>query len=263
MEERLQKIIAKQGIASRRHAEQMILAGRVYLNGQLATLGQKADLAQDQITVDGAELKRSHQPKHLFLLLHKPVQVVTTCNDPQGRRTVIDLLPLAYRNLGLHPVGRLDAETTGALLLTNDGDLTHALTHPRHHIAKTYRVTVAGQPSPQVLQQWRSGVVLEGRDTLPAQVRILKSVPVSSGTTMLEVILWEGRNRQIRKVAKILGHPVLQLHRAKIGPLSLRDSRGHLLPAGQHRPLSASEIRSLRHIIKIKGGTDNQKDVSV
>ncbi len=263
MEERLQKIIAKQGIASRRHAEQMILAGRVCLNGRLATLGQKADLAQDQITVDGAALRRSHQPKLQALLLHKPAQVVTTCNDPQGRRTVIDLLPPAYRHMGLHPVGRLDAETTGALLLTNDGDLTYALTHPRHHIAKTYRVTVQGQPSPEVLHQWQAGVVLDGRVTMPAQVKILTSAPSAPGTTTLEVILWEGRNRQIRKVAKILGHPVLQLHRDKIGPLSLRDSSGQPLPAGQHRPLSASEIRSLRHIIKVEGGIDNQKDVSV
>ncbi|MCU0523190.1 MAG: rRNA pseudouridine synthase [Elainella sp. Prado103] len=238
MAERLQKILSQWGIASRRQAEQMILEGRVRLNGALGTLGQRADPAVDAIEVDGQPIRPHQRPELTYLLLHKPARVVSTCDDPQGRRTVLDLLSNQWRSLGLHPVGRLDAASTGALLLTNDGAVTACLTHPRHSISKTYQVWVQGHPSPEILRQWRQGVLLDGRPTRRAEVRILATHPTA---TQLEIILREGRNRQIRRVAEQLGHPVLELHRVAIGSIQL----GSLKP-GQHRPLYPSEVQFLR-----------------
>lgn len=251
MTERLQKVLAHRGVASRRHAEQMITAGRVRVNGQTATLGQKVDPDRDCIEWDGEDLQGRQSPTPLYLLMHKPVGIVTTCHDPQGRPTVLDLLSPAYKSgTGLHPVGRLDAESTGALLLTNDGQMTFYLTHPKYHIPKTYRVVIEGNPSPQMLQQWRCGILLNGRLTLPATVRIQKPFSRQHQTTILEIVLREGRNRQIRRVAKILGHPVIALHRIQIGAISLYDSVGCELPVGQVRPLTSAEISSLRNIIE-------------
>lgn len=254
MEDRLQKILAQWGIASRRHAEQMIVAGRVQVNGQVATLGQKADPERDRISVDGQILGQAHRPEPLYVLLNKPLHYVTTCSDPWGRPTVLDLLPLEYQQSGLHPVGRLDAQSTGALLLTNDGDLTFHLTHPTHSVSKTYEVQVRGTPSAEVLAQWRKGISLEGRMTRPAQVRVIRSGGDNRDgpnpiTTDLEIVLKEGRKRQIRQVAKRLGHPVLKLHRTHIGPLGLEDSSGRILGLGGCRVLTSSEIGELRHII--------------
>lgn len=239
MAERIQKILSQYGIASRRQAEQMILAGRVRLNGQVATLGQVADLAGDRLEVDGKLLEPQSRPDLLYLLLHKPIGVVSTCHDPQRRRTVLDVLPAHLRQAsGLHPVGRLDANSTGALLLTNDGSLTFPLTHPSHHIPKVYEVWVAGRPSGEVLRHWRSGVLLDGRRTLPAKVTSLTSRP---SKTLLKIVLREGRNRQIRRVAEQLGHPVIALHRVAIGPIGLGD-----LPAGDCRSLTSAELDFLR-----------------
>lgn len=235
--ERLQKILSQWGIASRRQAEQIILAGRVRLNGGVAELGQKADPTCDRIEVDG-RLVQPQRPERLYLLLHKPKSVVSTCSDPQQRRTALDLLPAALRQVGLHPVGRLDAASTGALLLTNDGAVTACLTHPRHSVAKTYRVWVEGQPSAAALQQWRQGLLLEGRLTRPAEVQ---SLAVQPDRTCLEIVLREGRNRQIRRVAAQLGHPVLTLHRLAIGPIQLGK-----LASGQYRSLDQAEIRFLQ-----------------
>lgn len=237
MTERLQKILSQWGIASRRQAEQMVLAGRVRLNGAVAELGQKADPAQDRIEVDGRLVQPQNRPDRLYLLLHKPEGVVSTCRDPQNRRTALDLLPTSLRQ-GLHPVGRLDAASTGALLLTNDGTVTACLTHPRHSVAKTYRVWVEGQPSAAALQQWRQGVMLENRLTRPAGVRQLE---VRADQTCLEVVLREGRNRQIRRVAAQLGHPVRALHRLAIGAIQLGG-----LASGQYRLLDLSEISFLQ-----------------
>ncbi|HAZ42950.1 MAG TPA: pseudouridine synthase, partial [Cyanobacteria bacterium UBA11371] len=210
MTERLQKILSQWGIASRRQAEEMILAGRVKVNGSVVDLGQKADPSCDRIEVDGKLVQPAHRPAPIYLLLHKPAGVVSTCSDPQNRPTVLDLLPPKLRQgQGIHPVGRLDADSTGALLLTNDGDLTFHLSHPRHSIAKTYHVWVESQPPEDILQTWRSGVVLDGKKTLPAQVVLLKTQP-KSNKTLLEIVLTEGRNRQIRRVAEQLGYPVLQ-----------------------------------------------------
>ena len=166
MEERLQKIMATWGIASRRQAEQMILAQRVRVNGNIAHLGQKANPSSDSIEVDGKPIAPSHRPVPIYLLLNKPAGVVSTCADPGGRRTVLDLLPRRLRTgQGVHPVGRLDANSTGALLLTNDGELTFRLTHPRHHVPKTYEVWVQGDPPESALEAWRGGVSLSGRKT--------------------------------------------------------------------------------------------------
>ncbi len=240
MEERLQKILSQWGVASRRQAEQLILAGRVRVNGEVVQqLGQKADPTCDRIEVDGRQMTSLSRPEPLYLLLNKPLGVVSTCADPWGRPTVLHLLPEKLRqDNGLHPVGRLDANSTGALLLTNDGDLTYALTHPSHQVPKTYRVWVEGHPSPQVLHQWRKGVMLDDRLTLPAQVEV---VAQKADRTCLEVVLQEGRNRQIRRVATQLGHPVLALHRIAIGPIVLNG-----LPTGKVRSLTQEEVNFLK-----------------
>lgn len=242
VEERLQKVLAKWGIASRRHAETLIESRRVQVNGQVAYLGQKADPAKDRIELDGRVLSSHNRPDHYYFLLNKPKQVVSSCADPQGRKTVLAFLPRELRHsAGLHPVGRLDFNSTGALLMTNDGDLTCRLTHPRHHIPKVYRVTVAGRPSSTALQRWQRGIMLDGRPTLPAKVTVLTA---ASGATNLEVVLSEGRNRQIRRVAAALGHPVKRLHRTAIGPIQLQQ-----LAPGHRRELTSAEIAELNRIL--------------
>lgn len=252
--ERLQKIISQWGIASRREAEAMIAAGRVRCNGIVAQLGQKADPQIDRIEVDGKLIQPLHRPELIYLLLNKPTGVVSTCEDPQKRPTVIDLLPPQLQTgQGIHPVGRLDVDSTGALLLTNDGELTFALTHPRHHISKTYHVLVEGHPPKSVLQQWRQGVVLDGRKTLPARVRRLGQ---DANQTVLEIILWEGRNRQIRRMTEQLGYPVIKLHRTAIGSIQL-DSTNRALPIGQYRHLNQLELDFLQD--KIKSPDKEQK----
>ncbi|QSJ17253.1 rRNA pseudouridine synthase [Nostoc sp. UHCC 0702] len=248
METRLQKVIAQWGIASRREAEEMIRRSRVRINGVLAHLGQKVDPQRDTITVDGKLVSPQQRPSLIYLLLHKPAGVVSTCYDPQGRKTVLDLLPKELREgTGIHPVGRLDAESTGALILTNDGDLTFGLTHPRHSIPKTYLVLVKGHPSQVALEMWRQGVILDGRKTLPARVDLIESCTVNS---RLEIVLQEGRNRQIRRVAEQLGYPVIKLHRTAIGPIQLQMSKTRFLSEGNYRALEEYEIRFLQKQIK-------------
>ncbi|MDC0834142.1 pseudouridine synthase [Leptolyngbya valderiana BDU 20041] len=252
MEERLQKLLSQWGIASRRRAETFIRDGRVRVNGQTAELGTKADPERDRVELDGRLVSPNSRPTPLYLLLNKPLGVVSTCRDPQGRTIVLDLLPEAIaRGRGIHPVGRLDTDSTGALLLTNDGDLTFRLTHPRYHIPKTYRVWVRGYPPESALRAWRRGVLLDGRTTLPARVRVLQR-DEANGRTQLETILTEGRNRQIRRVAEQLGYPVERLHRTAIGPVSLNPSPGDPLPPGSYRPLQASELQALRTQLDLK-----------
>ncbi len=244
MPERVQKILSQWGIASRRQAEQMIVEGRVKLNGTIAELGQKADLTCDRVEVDGNLIQPIDRPQLTYLLLNKPAGIISTCDDPHDRRTVLELLPESLRQgQGLHPIGRLDVESTGAILLTNDGELTHYLTHPRHHVSKTYEVWVDGEVSRSGLQQWREGVMLDNRKTLPASVNVLRR---TSSSTLLRVILREGRNRQIRRVAEQLGHPVIQLHRSAIGKIQLQRSGKPALSAGQYRPLEDFEVRELK-----------------
>ena len=222
----------------------MILEGRVQLNGAIAQLGQKADPACDRLEVDGVAIQTCDRPNYIYLLINKPAGVVSTCSDPQNRTTVLTLLPLQLQQgQGLHPVGRLDFESTGALLLTNDGDLTFHLTHPRHHIPKTYEVWVQGNPSRHTLQQWQDGVMLDDQRTRSATVRVLER---QSDRTLLQVVLREGRNRQIRRVAEQLGHPVIHLHRTAIGSIQLRSPTAIDLALGAHRPLEAAEVSSLK-----------------
>ncbi|MEM6596813.1 MAG: pseudouridine synthase [Cyanobacteria bacterium P01_C01_bin.69] len=239
MTERLQKLLSRRGVASRRQAEKLISSGRVSVNGKVAEIGQQADAKVDCICVDGVEI--GEPPRCAYYLLHKPKGVVSTCRDDRGRRTVLDLLETSLqKGSGIHPVGRLDAASTGALLLTNDGDLTYQLTHPRHGMPKVYRVWVEGSPTKSALRQWREGVLLDGRRTQPADVSVIKALP--TGKTLLQVTLREGRNRQIRRVAENLGCPVTALHRIQIGSLPLGS-----LPRGRYRLLTDEEVARLKH----------------
>ena len=226
--------MAAAGLCSRRTAEAWIEAGRVNVDGQVSTLGDQADPDSQVIQVDGRPLCPRREPT--VLLINKPAGVISTCRDPRGRSTVLDLLPRQLRQ-GLHPVGRLDADSRGALLLTDQGELTLRLTHPRFDHAKTYRVWVEGTPLDTSLQRWRRGLSLDGTRTRSAEVRVLQR---RSERTLLEVVLLEGRNRQIRRVADLLGHPVLDLQRVAISGLRLGP-----LPEGRWRHLSRGEWQSL------------------
>ena len=232
--ERLQKLIAAAGLCSRRKAEELLRQQRVSVNGQVAGLGDRADPEQDRICVDGRPLRTPEATR--LLLLNKPVGVISSCHDPRGRRTVLDLIPNHLRR-GLHPIGRLDADSRGALLLTNRGQLTLRLSHPRYEHSKTYRVWLEGDPSPGQLQSWRDGVWLDGQRTQPAKVQRLRR---EGGRTLLEVTLQEGRNRQIRRTADQLGHPVLDLQRIAIAGIPLGS-----LAEGEWRALHKGEWRHL------------------
>ena len=234
--ERLQKLMAAAGFCSRRRGEELLRQGRVRVNGQPASLGDQADVARDRIEVDGRPLQAA--PPSLTLLLNKPVGVLCTCHDPRGRPTVLDLLPPPLRRgKGLHPVGRLDADSRGALLLSNDGDLTLRLTHPRYGHRRTYRVWVRGVPDGAALKLWRAGVPLDGEPSQPVALRLLQR---DGDAALLDVQMGEGRNRQIRRTAALLGHPVLDLQRTAIGPWSLGE-----LPEGRWRRLQPDELTAL------------------
>lgn len=241
-DEKLQKLLSQWGVASRRRSEQLIANGHITVNGVKAHIGQRANPAVDDIRIDGRPLNPENRPDKRYVLLHKPRGVVSTCDDPQGRKTVIDLLPQELRqdDIRLHPIGRLDTDSTGALLLTNHGQLTQTLTHPSHHIAKTYRVRVQGSPTDDSLRTWRRGVRLAGHLTAPAEVKLLQPGPPA----LLEIVLREGRNRQIRRVAEQLGHPVISLHRSAIGCINLGD-----LPRGHCRELTPQEVKKLLDLL--------------
>lgn len=217
--ERLQKLLSRAGVMSRRQADALLQAGRLHLNGQPARPGDRAVVGVDSISLDGQllHLAAAEQQQRRTLLLHKPPGVLCTCRDPQGRPTVLDLLPPATGQ-GLYPVGRLDRDSEGALLLTNDGDLALHLTHPRHGHHKTYRVWLVGVPSAASLAAWRSGLLLDGRRTRPAQVELEHRSAMGS---CLRIVLREGRKRQIRRIADQLGHPVRRLQRLALGALPL------------------------------------------
>lgn len=243
MSEKIQKILSQWGLASRREAESWIEAGRVTLNGKVARIGDRADPLQDRLAVDGKPLQTKERPELLYFLLNKPKGALCTCDDPQGRQTVLDFLPPELRQgRGLHPVGRLDRNSSGALLLTNDGELTLRLTHPRYHLPKTYDVWLQGHPREQDLIQWSEGMMLDGEKTLPAQLEV---IDVTRDQTRLLVTLTEGRNRQIRRLAEQLGLEVTRLHRRGIGDLTLGGGR-EPLRFGQYRALKPRELRYLR-----------------
>ena len=232
--ERLQKIISQAGVASRRHAEQMMLEGRVTVNGAVVTeLGSKADLETDHIKVDG---KLIHAPRHLvYIALNKPTQTVTTVTDPQQRATVMDLLHGVKERV--YPVGRLDYHSEGLLLLTNDGELANAVMSAATHLPKTYLVKANGALTAEQEQQFRDGVPISGQRTLPAGLKLIRSAE----NPWYEVRLFEGRNQQIRIMFKHFGRLVEKLKRVRIGPLEL----GALKP-GEFRHLSPEEVRKLR-----------------
>ncbi|HEX6425256.1 MAG TPA: pseudouridine synthase [Acidimicrobiales bacterium] len=226
--ERLQKVLAQAGLGSRRTCEELIAAGRVRLNGEVATLGMRADPETDVVEVDGARIGVRQGLVHY--LLNKPAGVVTTAGDPQGRPTVVDLVPGEPR---VYPVGRLDTDTEGLLVLTNDGDLAHRLTHPSFGVDKEYLAEVEGTPGRGALRRLREGVDLDDGPTAPARASLV-------GDHTLRITIHEGRNRQVRRMCEAVGHPVRRLVRVRIGPLS--DRR---LAPGAWRPLAQAEVRAL------------------
>ena len=230
--ERLQKVLARAGVASRRAVEELIADGRVTVNGEVARLGRRVDPEVDRVEVDGVRIVLSQRA--VYYLLHKPAGTVTTASDPQGRPTVVALVPAEPR---VFPVGRLDTDTEGLLLMTNDGDLAHRLAHPSFGVDKEYLAHVTGEVSPRELRRLRTGVDLEDGRTAPARV-----AQIAPG--LLRITIHEGRNRQIRRMCEAVGHPVRRLVRTRIGPLA--DGR---LGPGQWRALSAAEVQALEKAV--------------
>lgn len=239
MEQRLQKLIAAAGIASRRHAEDLISSGKVNVNGQVVTeLGAKADPARDHIKVNGKLINPSLERKeHVYVLLNKPKGYLTSMSDPEDRPLVTDLIP---KSLGrLHPVGRLDFNTEGLLLLTTDGDLTNLITSAKNGIAKVYRAKVQGVPSEKAIDRLRRGVVIgEGERRASGDVRKIRQ---SENNSWYEVTLYEGRNQQVRRMFDAIGHSVVRLTRSEIGPLQIGSLR-----SGEWRYLSPREVSQLK-----------------
>jgi len=236
----LQKILAQAGYGSRRVCEQLILQGRVRINGQVVTqLGVQADPQCDVIEVDGKRVQLSEE--HTYILLHKPAGVVTTRRDAHAARTVMDLLQGV--SAAVFPLGRLDADTTGALLLTDDGELAYRLTLPRYGVPKTYLVEVRGELGEEALRRLREGVLLEDGMTAPAQVQKVRYL-AGRGTTLLRLTIHEGRKRQVKRMCMAVGHPVVRLHRERFGHLTL-----HQLPVGAWRYLTDEEIVALRRAV--------------
>ena len=232
---RLQKVLASAGFASRRGAEDLIREGRVTVNGKQAGLGDKADPTRDEIALDGERI-RLERP--LYWVVNKPNGLVTTVRDPHGRPTVMQLLPEGVGRV--HPVGRLDRDSSGLLLMTNDGDLTQKLLHPSHESEKEYHVVVKGQVEPRTLERLRRGVRLEDGPSAPVGVGTVRFDPDTERTTLL-LTLTEGRKRQIRRMLLQLGHPVRRLTRIRIGPLKLGR-----LSSGSARPLDPAEVHELK-----------------
>lgn len=243
---RLQKLLSERGVASRRKAEDLIAQGKVRVNGHPAKLGDSADPYRDLVTVSGKKLPPAEAG--VYLLLHKPRGVVTTLQDEKGRRCVAELV----RNVGVRvfPVGRLDRDSEGLLLLTNDGDFANAMMHPAAHIPKTYRVTLRADVTPGQMQQFREGMPLDGRMTAPAEFDIVSYEPGGDGRpprTVVQIVLYEGRNRQIRRMCEELGLEVTRLRRIAVGTVKLE-----MLPAGKWRHLQPKEVRELLEASKVE-----------
>jgi pseudouridine synthase len=230
--DRLQKVLAHAGVGSRRAVEELIAAGRVRVNGTVAKLGKRIDPEKDEVEVDGSIVPLKADLE--YLLLNKPEGVVTTADDEEGRTTVLDLIDATGR---VWPVGRLDIATEGALILTNDGDLTLRLTHPRYHVPKTYVADVKGAVTGGTVKRLARGVELDDGTTAPAEVKLLERAGARS---LVEITIHEGRNRQVRRMLEAMGHPVISLVRNSIGPVRL----GRLKP-GTFRRLTSDEVRAL------------------
>lgn len=232
----MQKLLAAAGVASRREAEKLIKSGRVAVNGRIVTeLGTKADPDTCEITVDGKPI--NFHPEKVYVLLNKPRGYTSTRRDPHATRVVTDLVKGV--NANLYPVGRLDVDTEGLLILTNDGDFAFKMTHPRHKVPKTYRVVVRGHITDEALEQLSKGVLLEDGMTLPAKVKLI-GINTAKHESIVEIVITEGRKRQVRRMFDAVGYPVLRLIRTKIGPISL----GRLKP-GEWRFLNPDEVKAL------------------
>ena len=231
--ERVQKLIAQAGIASRRKAEELIQQGRVTVNGRPIKLGDSARPNKDVIAVDGQRIANSCG--RIYLALHKPRGFVTTMEDERGRKCVAQLVEDVPGRV--YPVGRLDKDSEGLLIMTNDGDLANAVSHPKTHVAKTYRVTLRPGITEEQLIKLSTGIMLDGRMTAPAKARVLEQQP---GRAVVEIVLYEGRNREIRRMCESMGLEVARLKRTAIGPVRLS-----MLPQGRHRELSREEIAGL------------------
>ena len=239
-EERLQKILAHAGIASRRHAEQYILAGRVKVNVKVVnTLGAKANPAVDHIKVDGKLLQQQRETL-IYIVLHKPKSVVTTVSDPEGRETVMKFLPKVKQRV--YPVGRLDYQSEGLILLTNDGEFANRVISPKYHVPKTYLVKSTGLLSEEQEESFRGGVVLDGKRTAPAELRLVKS----SQNPWYEVTITEGRTHQIRHMFRHFGKLVEKLRRVRIGPIEIKG-----IKPGEFRLLNVQEIRRFRRLLRL------------
>ena len=235
MEERLQKYLAQCGVASRRKCEELILQGRVQVNGVTVTeLGTKINPEKDKIKFDGKDIKQAK--KLVYILLNKPIGYVTTADDQFGRDTVLDLVKVKER---IVPVGRLDMYTSGALILTNDGDFVYQVTHPKHEIEKTYTVTIKGIVQNSEVEQLRNGIKIDDYITKPARVKILKT-DTEKDISRLEITIHEGKNRQVRKMCEAVGRKVLALHRSKIGGIGVKD-----IELGKWRYLKDFEVKTL------------------
>ncbi len=235
MEERLQKYLANSGVASRRKSEELILQGKVEVNGKVVTeLGIKVNPEKDIVKFNGKEVKQTK--KMVYILLNKPIGYVTTADDQFGRETVLDLVKVKER---IVPVGRLDMYTSGALILTNDGDFVYKVTHPKHEIEKTYTVTVKGIVQNSEVEQLRKGVKIDDYTTKPAKVKILKT-DTEKDISRLEITIHEGKNRQVRKMCEAVNRKVLALHRSKIGGIGVKD-----IELGKWRYLQENEIQKL------------------
>ena len=236
-EMRLQRALARAGVASRRAAEELIRAGKVRVDGAVATLGSKVDPERHRITVAGRPIKLQARR---WLAFHKPLGVVTTASDEEGRRTVLDFIP---DPAGLTYVGRLDVMTTGLLLLTTDGEAVHRLTHPRYHIPRRYTALVHGRPAAEIAEAVKHKTLIDGRPVVPSEVRVR---PGTEGRSILDVTLSEGRNRIVRRWAEAMGLKVDRLARLSYGPVRLGD-----LPAGRYRPLTPKEEAALYKAVRM------------
>jgi 23S rRNA pseudouridine2605 synthase len=245
--ERLQKVLAHAGVASRRKAEDLIQQGRVSVNGRVVTeLGTKVDRARDEIRVDGERIEIGGS--QIYLMVNKPKGTLSTMEDDRGRRALGDLVQVPTR---MYPVGRLDVSSEGLILLTDDGELANLLTHPRYQHEKEYRVLVNGHPTEKTLADWQRGVLLDGQPTASAVVELIRRDKDSS---VLRIVMHEGRKRQIRRVAALMGHPVRELKRVRLGPLHIG-----ALQSGQWRYLTRKEVGDLEALKRTSTGYGRRK----
>jgi 23S rRNA pseudouridine2605 synthase len=250
-QERLQKILAAAGLGSRREAEEWIAEGRVRVNGAVVTLGDRADPERDSVKFDGRPVRPRRTRR--YLLLNKPRGYITTTDDPERRQTVLDLVPEGLR--GLKPIGRLDVQSEGLLILTDDGDFAQAVSHPSRGVGKEYEVKVSGVPTEAELGRVRRGLPIDGRRAAPCQIdRMRRTRGPGEGNTWLRVVLHEGRSRQVRRMFEMIGHSVLKLRRTAIGPL--RDPR---LRPGEFRPLTEGEVARLKAPASRRPGTSPRR----